>query len=141
MEGNSESASVHRPPAAELTGIADQGGGAVTLLLGDDGIVRLRWPENITVTGAAARAAVAAVEVLNAGQRRPMLVDMAVTKAVTREARTVFGQPGSPSRIALLGSSPVDRVIANFILGVSSVPVPTRFFTVESEAMEWLRNA
>jgi hypothetical protein len=59
---------------------------------------------------------------------------------VTRPARAVFAEPSAASIIALLGGSAVDRVIANFILGVSTVPVPTRFFTVEAEALAWLRD-
>lgn len=109
-----------------------------TLRLQEDGTVRLRWRQGIVVTADAARKAVAAVEVICAGQRRPLLVDMAAAKSVEREARGVSALPGAPSRIALLGASPVDKVIANFILGVSSVPVPTRFFTSESEAVTWL---
>jgi hypothetical protein len=31
-------------------------------------------------------------------------------------------------------------VIANFALGVSAVPVPTRFFTSEPAALAWLRD-
>ena len=50
--------------------------------------------------------------------RHPMLVDMATTADVSRGARAVFGRPCQASRIALLGSSPVDRVLANFFLGV-----------------------
>jgi hypothetical protein len=69
---------------------------------------------------------------------RPMLVDMASTETVSREARAVWSIPCSASKIALLGSSPVDRVIANFFLGIHVPPCPTKFFTSESEAMGWL---
>ena len=67
-----------------------------------------------------------------------MLVDMATTSSVTRAARAVFSIPCAASRIALLGASPVDRVLANFFLGVHIPPCPTRFFTSRSEAMNWL---
>ena len=70
-----------------------------------------------------------------------MLVDMATTAEVSRAARAVFGRPCQASRIALLGSSPVDRVIANFFLGISKVPCPTKFFTAEREALAWLRGS
>ncbi len=66
---------------------------------------------------------------------------MATTAAVSRGARAVFGRPCQASRIALLGASPVDRVIANFILGVSALPCPTRFFTSATEATCWLLEA
>ena len=53
----------------------------------------------------------------------------------------MFTRPCSASRIALLGASAVDRVIANFALGVSSVPVPTKFFTSADAALAWLADA
>jgi hypothetical protein len=67
-----------------------------------------------------------------------MLVDMAAVASVSREARGVWSIPCSASRIALLGKSPVDRVLANFFLGVHVPPCPTRFFTSRSEALDWL---
>jgi hypothetical protein len=33
----------------------------------------------------------------------------------------------------------VDRVIANFILGINKLPCPTRFFTSEPDALGWLK--
>ncbi|WP_459333134.1 DUF7793 family protein [Arthrobacter sp. Hz1] len=111
-----------------------------TLVLGSDNILRLRWARGISIVEEDARLAMGRVNELCAGTSRPMLVDMATTEAVSRGARTVFGLPCSASRIALLGSSQVDKVIANFILGVSTLPCPTRFFTTESVALDWLRE-
>ncbi len=104
------------------------------------GFVRLSWDRNLRITGEMARAAMALVDATNAGRERPLLVDMTGTAALTREARMTFSRRCSASRIALLGSSPVDRVIANFALGVSAVPVPTRFFTSEPLAVAWLTD-
>ena len=106
----------------------------------EDGIVMLRWPDDAVIDGVAARRAFDEVNRVSADRRRPMLVDMAKTKSVAREARTVFGQPSAASRIALLGRSPVDRVIANFTLGVFKVPCPTKFFTNRDQAMAFLRE-
>ncbi|MBG6179363.1 DUF7793 family protein [Arthrobacter sp. CAN_A1] len=111
-----------------------------TLVLGPDDILRLRWARGISIVEEDALRAMARVNELCAETRHPMLVDMATTKAVSRGARTVFGLPCSASRIALLGSSQVDKVIANFILGVSTLPCPTRFFTSEPAALEWLQE-
>ncbi|WP_205843760.1 hypothetical protein [Nakamurella deserti] len=105
-----------------------------------DDIILLKWTEGITITEDAARTAAAFVNRISADRRRPMIVDMTRTAAVTRQARTVFLEPGAASRIALLGTSPVDRVIANFVLGVSNLPCPTRFFTSETAARSWLRG-
>ncbi len=106
----------------------------------EDGIVMLRWPQGAVITGTAAKRAFDEVNRVSADSQRPMLVDMATTKSVAREARSVFGRPSAASRIALLGRSPVDRVIANFTLGVSKVPCPTKFFTNRDQAMAFLRE-
>jgi hypothetical protein len=104
------------------------------------GFVRLSWDRHLRITGDMARAAMALVDATNAGCERPLLVDMTGTAALTRDARMIFSRRCSASRIALLGRSPVDRVIANFALGVSAVPVPTRFFTSEALAVAWLTD-
>ena len=112
----------------------------MTVDLDPTGFVRLWWAPGVMITGDLAREAVAALDRVCAGQRRPMLVDMTATGQLTRAARVVFAQESAASAIALLGKSAVDRVIANFALGVSPVPVPTRFFTSESVALTWLRD-
>ncbi len=66
----------------------------------------------------------AAVNALAKGAEYPMLVDMASTRSVSRPARAVFSIPCAASRIALLGASPVDRVLANFFLGIHIPPLP-----------------
>lgn len=103
-------------------------------------VVRLSWDADLRITGELAAEAMAMVDVLNGDRERALLVDMQRTAVLTREARQRFSHRCSASRIALLGSSAVDRVIANFALGVSATPVPTRFFTSEPVALAWLRD-
>lgn len=112
----------------------------VVVGIDDMGIIRLKWTEGITITEEAARIAAVFVNRVSSDRRRPMIVDMALTAQVTRQARTVFLEPGAASKIALLGKSPVDRVIANFVLGVSNLPCPTRFFTSEAAAIDWIQS-
>lgn len=104
----------------------------------DDELVRLRWAAGVHISEAAARTAMAEVNRLCGDQRHPMLVDMTLTESVSRAARTVFAIPCAADTIALLGRSPVDRVIANFVLGVSKLPTPTKFFNSEPAALAWL---
>jgi hypothetical protein len=111
-----------------------------SLTIDEQGLLLLRWPAGVKITGTSARQAFDDVNTICNGTRRPMLVDMELTKSVTREARAVFGEPCAASRIALLGRSPVDRVIANFSLGVSRIPCPTKFFTDRNAAMAFLRE-
>lgn len=115
-----------------------EAGTEADLTLGADGVVRLTWPRDAVITGADAERAMLRVNELCGDDRHPMLVDMATTSDVTRGARAVFGRPCQASRIALLGISPVDRVLANFFLGINAAPCPTKFFTSEREALTWL---
>lgn len=113
-------------------------GGKGTLELADAGILRLRWERGVQIEAGDAQGAMDLVNELSGAGSHPMLVDMATTASVSRGARAVFAKPCAASRIALLGSSPVDRVIANFFLGVHTPPCPTRFFTSREEALAWL---
>jgi hypothetical protein len=108
------------------------------LTLDDGGILQLRWPRGASISEADAENAMQKVNELCGAERHPMLVDMATTAQVSRGARAVFGRPCQASRIALLGSSPVDKVLANFILGINKLPCPTRIFTSRDAAMKWL---
>ncbi|MHC6220757.1 DUF7793 family protein [Arthrobacter sp. MMS24-S77] len=102
-----------------------------------DGVVHVIWTPKGTIEAADALAAMVAVDEVCRGSEHPLLVDMAMTEALSRDARSIFSTCAA-SRIALLGSSPVDRVIASFFLGVHKPPCPSRFFTSRNEAMAWL---
>ncbi|HJV98940.1 MAG TPA: STAS/SEC14 domain-containing protein [Arthrobacter sp.] len=113
-------------------------GGKGTVELGADGILHLVWKPGIVLEGDDVHAAMARVNEISDGSEYPMLVNMGTTKAVTRQAKSAFKVPCAASRIALLGSSPVDRVIANFTIERQTLPCPTRFFTSRDEAVGWL---
>lgn len=114
-------------------------GGKGTVELRADGFIHLVWNLHVSLEAQDARSAIAAVNNVAGDGEFPMLVDMASPKSVSREGRAVFSIPCAANRVALLGSSPVDRMIANFFLGVHLPPCPTRFFTSRMEALSWLR--
>jgi hypothetical protein len=78
------------------------------------------------------------VNALCGDTERPLLVDMRTTVSVSRGARAVFARPCQASQVALLGASPVDKVIANFVLSMNKTGRPKRYFTSRTEAMAWL---
>jgi hypothetical protein len=102
------------------------------------GILRLEWARGVVIDAPNAQLAMDRVNKLCGGRPTPLLIDMATTQSVSRAARAVFAKRCDARAIALLGSSAVDRVLANFFLGVNSAPVPTRFFTNGDEAVRWL---
>ncbi len=105
-----------------------------------NGILRLEWARGVVIDAPNAQFAMDRVNELCGGRPTPLLIDMATTESVSRAARAVFAKRCDASAIALLGSSAVDRVLANFFLGVNSAPVPTRFFTNSNEAVSWLTS-
>jgi hypothetical protein len=105
------------------------------------GIAWITWPPGIHITGAMAQEAMDRLEVFNGGRKLPTLVEMAGVAGLTREARQVFTGECTASRMALLGGSPVERVIANFALAASRYATPIRFFATEDAAVDWLTCA
>ena len=103
-----------------------------------NGILRLEWTRGVVIDAPNAQLAMDRVNEMCGGRPTPLLIDMATTESVSRAARAVFAKRCDASAIALLGSSAVDRVLANFFLGVNAAPVPTRFFTKDDEAVRWL---
>lgn len=105
-----------------------------------DNIISLAWHPGVHVEAANARDAVDAVNRTADGQRYPLLVRMAAPGHLSRAARDVFVEPCAATRIALLGSNPVDRMLADYQLAAQPAPCPTRFFTSEEEALRWLHE-
>src|SRR5690242_1046510 len=69
----------------------------------------------------------------------PILVDMRGMARLERPAREHFiGDQGGVSAIALLAGSAVNRMIANFFIGLKRMPIPIRIFTDRDAALFWL---
>ncbi len=108
-----------------------------TVVLRGDGIIHLVWNPHVCIEAGDAREAMAAVLDLAAGNEHPLLVDMTMTASLEHQARAVFSERCA-TRIALLGTSPVDRILANRVLSAQRQPCPKRFFNSASEATRWL---
>ena len=113
-------------------------GGKGTVELSAEGVLHLVWKPGTILVADDVHAAMAKVNEVADGAEYPMLIDITNTQEVTRQARSLFSVKCAASRIALLGSSPLNRVIANFAMARRTLPCPTRFFTSRSEAMDWL---
>jgi len=114
-----------------------------TVWLGEDGIARIIHVPGAEVTLRDAQETMAAYLKLNKGKRRPLFVGTKSMKSIEREARNYFaGEEAAKvaSAVALIVDSPVSRVLGNFYLGVSHPHLPTRLFSLEAEALEWLKG-
>jgi SpoIIAA-like len=118
------------PDADNAFSLRDAGGG----------IVVLTWAPGVRITAELAAAAMIQVDKHNGDRERPLLVDMTGIEALSREAHVHFRRRSRISRIAIVGESAVDRVIANFGLRVSPPPVPSRFFNSKAAALAWLQG-
>ncbi len=110
----------------------------VELFVDRHGVLQLKWSRNATIGSNDAEAAMHMVNELCGQRECPLLVDMATTSKVSRGARAVFARTCQASPVALLGASPVDKVLANFVLALNAPSRPKRFFTSRTEAMAWL---
>lgn len=120
----------------DMTAPADE----ITVDLAADGIVEVTLPPNTVVRSREAQVAAAAVRAFADGRRLPLLLTVTGVLSVTNDARLTYTNSVVVSACALLGESPVDRVIAHYLLRARSDSVPARFFTSEAEARDWLRE-
>jgi hypothetical protein len=111
--------------------------GKAILKLRKDGVIHLIWQPGVSLEVDDVTTAMTEVNEVSGELARPLLVEMADIATVSHDARAAFSTPCAASRIALLGSNPVDWIIANF-RGAHTYPCPTQFFTERTEAMNWL---
>ena len=110
----------------------------LSIRIDGNGVVRVAWTTGTTITGPIARQSVDIVLGLTDDEGALLLVDLSGVAALTREARQVYASPMPLRALALVGQSPVHRVMATFAVGVRPMPVPTRFFATAREAELWL---
>nr|WP_306629566.1 STAS/SEC14 domain-containing protein [Arthrobacter ulcerisalmonis] len=110
----------------------------MTLDLSRHGYLHVRWRSGAVVTEVEAIALKSRAAELSAGQALPMLVEMASMTWIDRRATEIFAAPWPLVRMALVGVSPVDEVIAAFYAARHTHSCQTRFFTSMDEAVTWL---
>lgn len=112
--------------------------------LGEDGIVRtVSTLPRQEMTLADTKEVLSAILKATNGKKCPLFADISDIKSVDRESREYAASEEfarAISAMALLIGSPVSRVIGNFFLGLSKPKFPTRLFTSESDAIEWLKG-
>ena len=105
-----------------------------------DGILHLRWSQGAVIGEGDAVAVVAAMRSLCSGGKHPMLVRMGDAAWIGCKAQDILASSPPATRVALLGSSPVDRMVAHFFMGRHRPPYAARYFTSLEEALTWLKD-
>ncbi|PVZ56307.1 DUF7793 family protein [Arthrobacter sp. H-02-3] len=132
-DGPSADAGAARDPAGDAAR-------AIGVRMIDGAIIEVLLPPNQEIEGPEARIAGEAVRALAAGRRMPVLLVITGVVGVSVEARQVYTGSIAATAFALVGESPVDRVIAHYLLRSRSETIPAQFFSSESAAVEWLRQ-
>lgn len=123
-------------------GVPHQTNTAVIELTGEGVItVRIRPGERQSIADAKENLA-AALEVRN-GQRRPILIDIRDAIPLDAHVRRFYsGQVlvGFSAMALLVKANRLGRMIGNIYLRIANTGIPTRLFTQERRAIEWLRK-
>jgi hypothetical protein len=106
--------------------------------LSRDGITVITLPAGQHVSKRLAEFKAEEARTLAAGVPRPLLIDIRGVKSIDRNARAVLGAAQMSAAVALLGASPVDRVLGNFVMGSQKPRCPVAFFASRSDALAWL---
>ncbi len=104
------------------------------------GFVRATMRQGVEMNLLDSQEALAATERVARGRTR-VLVDSRGLRYQTKDARDHFASEEAAritSRVALLVASPVSRMIGNFFLRRHTQRTPTKLFSDEQEAIEWL---
>ncbi len=79
-----------------------------------------------------------------AGRKRPLLVDISSCQPLTPEVRHFYTGRELVDSFCALGllaeATPFGKMMGNIYLRVARLGVPTRLFTDEPHALEWLRS-
>lgn len=97
--------------------------------------VCLQWSSGIILETADVVSAAAAITAVSPEGPRPLLLRIGLVEHITAEAKQLLIRDICSSRIAILGADDVGRVLTAF--SHRSV-TPTRYFTDDVEALDWL---
>ena len=108
------------------------------------GICRVRFVDGLHQTLQVTVEEIQAVGKVTGGRPLPLLVDLRPVKATDFDARRYLGSAESKARwrsAALLTGTPLSNAIGNLWLARhNSKENPVKMFTVEDEAIDWLKK-
>lgn len=83
-----------------------------------------------------------AAHTLTGNTKHLLLVDAKATVYISKEARTYSAElkPNSPIAMAVIVTSTANRLIGNFYINFNKPKVPTKLFSTEDKAVEWLKS-
>ena len=111
--------------------------------MGEDGIARTKVKKGSEVKLEHAQENSVVVNSFYIDRKFPLLIDARGIKSMEREARAFFtanGRNTNTLAFAIIIDSSVSKVVGNFFLGINKPIVPTKLFSNEDNAIEWLKQ-
>lgn len=111
--------------------------------MGEDGIARTKVKKGSEVKLEHAQENSVVVNSFYVDRKFPLLIDARGIKSITRDARNFFttnGRATNTLAFAIIIDSSVSKVVGNFFLGINKPAVPTKLFSDDKGAVEWLKQ-
>lgn len=108
-----------------------------------EGIIRTEAKKDVDIVLGYAIENSLIVNELCRGRKHPLLIDLKNLKSITPQARAYFSARDRETDInafAFLIHSTFQRMVGNIFIQFNNPPIPTRLFTDENAALEWLRS-
>ena len=105
-------------------------------------IMYCTYADDLDVTLEVAKACVETRLQLSRGKSYPVIVDMRGIKSTSRDAREYLASVGSTlvTAGALVTGSKFNMALGNIFLTIDKPPIPTKLFTSEAKAKEWIEH-
>jgi hypothetical protein len=112
--------------------------GGVTVDRIDDRLVGITLPPGARITSLLALQVRKELIAVFNDQPAGLLLHLAGVMAIDRDATALKARAVTVTALAIVGRTPVDRVMAHRLLGMTSPQCPSRYFADPPEAIEWL---
>ncbi|UUW07289.1 hypothetical protein NLG42_14370 [Flavobacterium plurextorum] len=108
----------------------------------EKGILFFQYKPNTTIDLEVAMRVVADRIALQNERPLPVFCDIRGIASIDKAARDYLAKSGSllAKAVALIGSENVSMTMSTFYLEISKPSVPTRIFTIEQEALDYLKG-
>jgi len=104
------------------------------------GVIRIILPPNARITEDDCVRTRAELLSLSGGKPGAVILQITGVGSVSRTAISLYSDGPAVTAFAILGCTPVDRVIALTLLRLAPPQYPTNYFTDEGDALIWLRT-
>ena len=108
----------------------------------EEGILYCAFADDLDVDIEIAKSSVESRINFSKGISYPVLIDMKGVRSFTKETRDYMGKEGARliNAGALVVDSALTKMLVNLFLLINKPNVPTKLFTDEKEAKEWLQH-